>query len=116
MHGADAIALERCHEVAADMARCAMGALKDAIAALDDYTPALAQRVRDGEERADHYEDVLGTYLVKLSTGQISEENSGEAAELLKVIGDFERIGDHAVNIAHWVLFSITGVLEKGDK
>ncbi len=93
------IALERCHETAARMALCAMGTLRDAISALRDYSPALARQVRDGEERTDHCEDILGTYLVKLSAGQISEADSGEAAELLKVIGDFERIGDHAVNI-----------------
>lgn len=97
------IALERCHEVASEMARCAMGALHDAIDAIRSYTPELAQKVRDAEERADHYEDALGTYLVKLSAGQISEEDSGEAAELLKVIGDFERVSDHAVNIVESV-------------
>ena len=93
------IALERCHEVAADMAGCAVGALRDAVAAIYAYTPELAGQVREAEERADHYEDILGTYLVKLSTGQVSKEDSSEAAELLKVIGDFERISDHAVNI-----------------
>ncbi len=93
------IALERCHAVAADMAACADGALTGAMAAIRAYTPELAQSVRDAEERADHYEDILGTYLVKLSAEQISERDSGEAAELLKVIGDFERISDHAVNI-----------------
>ncbi len=93
------IALERCHAVASDMARCAMGSLYDAVAAIRGYTPELAQKVREAEERADHYEDILGTYLVKLSAGQISGEASSEAAELLKVIGDFERVSDHAVNI-----------------
>ncbi len=97
------IALERCRSVASDMAACAAGALTDAMSAIRGYTPELAQRVRDGEERSDHYEDILGTYLVKLSAEQISEHDSGEAAELLKVIGDFERIGDHAVNIVQSV-------------
>ncbi len=93
------IALERCHEVVSDMAQCAQGAIRDAISSIQTYNPGIARKIRDAEERADHYEDILGTYLVKLSTGQISEENSSEAAELLKVIGDFERISDHAVNI-----------------
>lgn len=93
------IALERCHAVASDMARCAMGSLYDAVDAIRGYTPELARKVREAEERADHYEDILGTYLVKLSAGQISGEASSEAAELLKVIGDFERVSDHAVNI-----------------
>ncbi len=93
------IALERCRAVAVDMALCAVNCLKDAMEAIRSYTPELARRVREAEERADHYEDILGTYLVKLSAGQISEEDSGVAAEILKVIGDFERISDHAVNI-----------------
>ena len=97
------VALERCRAVASDMALCAAGALKNAVASIRRYTPELAQEVRDAEELADHYEDILGTYLVKLSAGQIGEEDSGEAAEILKVIGDFERISDHAVNIVESV-------------
>lgn len=48
---------------------------------------------------ATHYEDILGTYLVKLSTQKMGRDESEEATELLKTIGDFERISDHAVNI-----------------
>ena len=93
------VALARCRKVAADMANCAVAAMKQGITALTDYTPALAQQVRQAEERTDHYEDILGTYLVKLSTRQISASDSNEAAKLLKIIGDFERISDHAVNL-----------------
>ena len=93
------IALERCHKMAADMAETAAASLKEALDSLHGYTPALAASVREKEDRTDHYEDILGTYLVKLSTRQISEADSREAAKLLKMIGDFERISDHAVNI-----------------
>ena len=93
------IALERAHAVAADMGRCAMDTLHDAIRSLTDYTPALAEAVREGEDKTDHYEDILGSYLVKLSSQQIGDDVSQEAAMLLKVIGDFERISDHGVNI-----------------
>ena len=62
-------------------------------------TPELAQSIRDDEERCDHYEDILGTYLVKLSAQKMGRSESEEATELLKTIGDFERISDHAVNI-----------------
>ena len=93
------IALERAHAVAADMGRCAMDTLHDAIRSLTDYTPALAEVVREGEDKTDHYEDILGSYLVKLSSQQIGDDVSQEAAMLLKVIGDFERISDHGVNI-----------------
>ena len=95
------VALAQCKEVAVDMANCAVNALRDSIAALSAYTPELAERVRKAEDKTDHYEDILGTYLVKLSTRQISAEDSNEAAKLLKIIGDFERIADHAVGIIH---------------
>lgn len=93
------IALERCREVAADMAKSSVAALKEALTSLRDYSPELAAAIREKEEKTDHYEDILGTYLVKLSTRQISESDSREAAKLLKMIGDFERISDHAVNL-----------------
>lgn len=93
------IALTRCREVAADMATCACGAMADALSCIDSYSSKLAEQVQYRENRCDHYEDILGTYLVKLSTRSISAEDSNEAAKLLKIIGDFERISDHAVNL-----------------
>lgn len=93
------IALERCHTVAAGMAEAAAQALREALAALTAYTPELAASIREKEERTDHDEDLLGTYLVNLSARRISEADNREAAKLLKVIGDFERIADHAVNL-----------------
>ena len=93
------VALQRCHAVAVEMADVAVAALKEGIASLTNYTPELAESVRAKEDKTDHYEDILGSYLVKLSTLQISENDSAEAAMLLKVIGDFERISDHGVNI-----------------
>lgn len=93
------IALERCRAVAADMARTAADALRESIASLRSYSKETAEAVREKEDRTDHYEDLLGNYLVKLSARQISEADSAEAAKLLKMIGDFERISDHAVNL-----------------
>jgi len=93
------VALERSRKVAADMAETAVEALKEGMASLQDFSPKLAQSVRQKEERTDYYEDILGTYLVKLSARQISQADSAEAAKLLKIIGDFERISDHAVNL-----------------
>ena len=93
------VALERCKKVAADMANCSVKALEQGITALTNYTPELAKQVRTAEDQTDHYEDILGTYLVKLSTRRISAADSNEAARLLKIIGDFERIADHAVNL-----------------
>jgi phosphate:Na+ symporter len=66
---------------------------------LRGFSAELAASIREKEEKTDYYEDRLGTYLVKLSTRQISSSDSEEAARLLKLIGDFERIADHAVNL-----------------
>lgn len=93
------IALERCHEVAADMAKTAVSALADGLTSLHEYTPEFAETIRKEEDITDHYEDMLGTYLVHLSSKQISEQDSTEAAKLLKIIGDYERIADHGVNL-----------------
>ncbi len=93
------VALQQCHTVALDMADTAISALKDGLASLTNYSAELAASIREKEDKTDHYEDILGSYLVRLSTMQISESDSAEAAMLLKVIGDFERISDHAVNI-----------------
>ena len=93
------LALERCRAVAEEMADCAAQALEQALYSFSAYTPELAAAIRQGEQRCDHYEDVLGTYLVKLSTRQMGAAESEEATELLKTIGDFERISDHAVNV-----------------
>lgn len=93
------IALERCQEVTVDMAKTAVSALKDSIACLEQHSSKLAASVRQKESRTDYYEDILGTYLIKLSEKQISKADSEKAAKLLKIIGDFERIADHAVNL-----------------
>lgn len=93
------IALERCRVVTGEMAADAANALKTSLRMVSSYDPEQAVRVREQEEETDHYEDSLGTYLVKLSTCSLSDEDSNEAAKLLHVIGDFERISDHAVNI-----------------
>ncbi|MBR3837437.1 MAG: Na/Pi cotransporter family protein [Clostridia bacterium] len=97
--GTPAIALERCHAMASEMAQMAFDTLKRSLSSLKSYTPELAETVREGEERTDHYEDILGSYLVKLSYKQLSEEENNEVTKLLKMIGDLERISDHSVNI-----------------
>ena len=93
------LALENCHSVASEMAETAASALKGSIDTLSRYSAKLDEDIREKESKTDHYEDILGTYLIKLSSNQVSEQDSAEAAKLLKMIGDFERISDHAVNI-----------------
>ena len=93
------IALECSRVLTGEMADTAAAALNAAMDSLLDYTPELGKLVRELEEKTDHYEDILGTYLVKLSALNISSADSNEAAMLLKALNDFERIGDHALNL-----------------
>ncbi len=93
------LALQQCRAVTNDMAVCAVRALENALNAFTQYTPELADGIRKDEDRCDHYEDVIGTYLVKLSAQKMGAVESEEATELLKSIGDWERISDHAVNV-----------------
>lgn len=94
-----AVAIERCHVLAVEMAEDAFTSLRDGISCLKKYDPALVAKIKEAEDKTDHYEDIIGTYLVKLSTLQIDDRDSAEAAKLLKIIGDLERISDHAKNL-----------------
>ncbi len=94
-----ALAVQRCRNVTEIMAGIAAGALRDALAELTEHDEERAARIMTAEKNADHYEDILGTYLVKLSAMPLSEQDTVEMSELLHMIGDLERISDHAVNL-----------------
>ncbi len=94
-----AIALECAYNLTQEMAEIASTALKSSIECLTAYDKETASAIREAEDKTDHYEDIIGTYLVKLSTHQLNETEGATASMLLKAIGDFERISDHAVNI-----------------
>ena len=104
------VALDTCRTVAVDMGHWAIGAYADCVRVLSKYDSKIAQRVKDAEKMTDKYEDTLGSYLVKLSGTSITSEDSARATLLLKVIGDFERITDHARNI----VFSSEELKDKG--
>ena len=93
------LALEHCKNAAVDMANYAREALFLAISLLDKFSEKESERVIELEELVDHYEDGLGSYLVKLSSKHLTEKDSQELSVLLHCIGDFERISDHAINI-----------------
>ena len=93
------IALERCNELVREMAEISVTSLKTSLNMLTGYDSDTADKIRKSEDKVDHYEDILGTYLVKLSRHQISDSDSAEVSKLLKAIGDFERISDHSINI-----------------
>ncbi len=94
-----AVALERCRILTLEMAQDSVRAMKESLSCLWNYDAELAASVREIEDKTDRYEDIIGSYLIKLSTNQTNEQESTEAAMLLKNIGDFERISDHAVNV-----------------
>ncbi len=94
-----AFAVERATEVTQSMAQVSCTALKDALGMFSAYDVKTADRVREYEGKADSFEDALGSYLVKLSGYDLDEKDSGQVTKLLHLIGDFERISDHAVNI-----------------
>ena len=94
-----AIALDTSRKYALEMAKYSISALKNGIYMLSDYKSAVAEEIREAEEKTDHFEDVIGNYLIKLSSHQMNEQESTETTRLLRVIGDFERISDHGVNI-----------------
>ena len=104
------IAVEQSSHLASKMATEAFEGFRLSIQSITDYTPEIAERIRAIEDNTDHYEDILGTYLTKLSNHQVSDEDSAIITKLLKAIGDFERISDHAVN----VLESVEELREKG--
>lgn len=92
-------AVEQSRAVAARMGRLAGSALFQSIGVLDNYSEENAEKVKHLEDRVDKYEDRLSSYLVKLSSRNLSEEDSHTVSMILHCIGDFERISDHAVNI-----------------
>ena len=105
-----AIALECAYNLTCDMAKIATDALKNSMDCLAVYDKTKVGAIREAEDKTDHLEDVIGSYLVKLSMKQLNESEGAMASMLLKAIGDFERISDHAVNI----LESAEEMREKG--
>lgn len=93
------IAIERSRTVAIKMAHESINSMELAFDCLFNFSEKTAMQVRELEDIVDKYEDSLGTYLVKVSNRSMTEADSHEVSKLLHMIGDFERISDHAVNI-----------------
>ena len=96
-----AFAVEQCKVVTDRMAQLTREAIFDAIMLIDggEYTVEKAERIEALETKIDHYEDKLGTYMVKLSRAKLSQKDGHTLSLLLHSISDFERISDHAVNL-----------------
>ncbi|MBR5125264.1 MAG: Na/Pi cotransporter family protein, partial [Oscillospiraceae bacterium] len=95
-----AVALERSHAVASEMAVSAAQALYNGISCISGFSPDLENSVREQENHTDQCEDEISNYLIRLSALQLEAGHSAQVSRLLKVVGDLERIGDHAVNLA----------------
>ena len=93
------LALQRCNDISFDMADAAFSSIKEVLELLQDFDDGRIIKIRKKEELTDRYEDILGGYLVKLSRKRLSRNDGAEVAKILKLIGDLERIADHAVNI-----------------
>ena len=94
-----AVAVERCNDVTVTMADISVQAIEKALTMISKYDENIGEEILKAEKKADKYEDKLGSYLVKVSALELSDEDSNETTKLLHIISDFERISDHAVNV-----------------
>ncbi len=92
-------AINECKHLTNTMAIMAKKNFFRSLKMINNFSPRRLDKILRKEPRIDMYEDKLGTFLVKLSGKDISEEDSNEISKLLHCIGDFERIGDHGINI-----------------
>ena len=95
-----AVAVSRAHEIAGQMAQKAQLAMHLASGLVTKFDPAVMKQVVDLEQETDEYQDILGSYLVKLSDHRLSVHDNRVLNTLLYTISDMERIGDHALNVA----------------
>ena len=110
------VAVAQSREYTSEMARISAQMLQDAISLLDNFNQKKADEIIANEQKLDDYEDKLGTFLVKLSGNQLSDEDSNTVSTLLHTIGDFERIGDHAANIVNTSIEMHTKGIAFSDK
>ena len=93
------VAIQECDNYTSTMAALADQTILSAISLLDCYDEAVVREVLKNEDKLDNYEDQLGTYLVKLSSQALSKADSRRVSRMLHAISDFERMGDHSVNL-----------------
>ena len=97
--GTPTVAVGRATQVVASMADLSTKALRDSISLFDEFDAKLADTIRDVEGKVDNLEDAIGSYLIKVSANTTDQSDSEQITKLLHIIGDYERISDHAVNI-----------------
>ncbi len=94
-----AFAISKCTAITAEMAQLANDNINRAISLMKNYDKKVVDKITETEELIDSYEDKLGQYLIKLSNVNLTEDENWQVTKLLHTIGDFERIGDHAINL-----------------
>ena len=111
------IAIAQCYKATADMAKLTREILVMSVRMLKQYNPKISEIVNKNEARIDKYQDVLETFLQKLSARELTEEDSNKISQLILSISDFEKIADHSTHILEiadkmhrkeWVLASDT--------
>lgn len=93
------VALEQCKKVMVSMTDAVMENYKLCTACLYQYDPVSAEKIRENESFLDKTESVLGEYLVKITEQHLVGEDNRLATEFMHTVGDFERIGDHCMNL-----------------
>ncbi|MBR2714868.1 MAG: Na/Pi cotransporter family protein [Ruminococcus sp.] len=94
-----AFAISKCTAITIEMAQLANDNINRAIELMNNYDAKMVDKINETEELIDSYEDKLGNYLIKLSNANLTEDENWQITKLLHTIGDFERIGDHAINL-----------------
>ena len=94
-----AVAVEACREATVTMGKHTEDTITGALEVLRNYNESDAEKVVAGEQLIDHYEDRLGGYLVKISKSAVTSADSRKVSKMMHVIGNLERISDHAVNL-----------------
>lgn len=105
-----AVAIEACKSASIDMARLAKETILEALDIQFNYKAEKAEKIKEKEKQLDEYEDKLNAYLVRISKHSISTVDNRKVSKMLHCIGNFERIGDHALNIMQ----SAQEIYEKG--
>lgn len=83
------------------MAHEALSAFDGSLGLLSEFDKETAEKIKEKEKRLDLFEDTVGSYLIRLNSKELSEQDSREASLLLRLTGEFERISDHAVHISN---------------
>lgn len=94
-----ALAIKDSNDAVIQMCHLSKKAFKKAAGMLGNYDEDTAAKVQKMERKLDNYEDQLGTYMMKITKLGISDADSKPVTRILHTINDFERIGDHAINV-----------------